>query len=107
MFSRPRPGEAPSALREVVVAWVLAGLMLSVLALLPARDVEGPAESSTPARVMAHPHRSHLVPADNKDRDPLGPCDVDARDAEPVQSAHARGVTPPPAPDDGNESDDC
>lgn len=107
MFSRPRLGEAPSALREIVGVWVLAGIMLAVLALFPARDVDGPTESSPPARVMAHPHRYHVVPADNADRDRLAPCDLDTQDAEPTRSARARVVTPRSAPENGDESDDC
>ena len=108
MSPHPRPTEAPAAFREIVMAWVLAGIMFAVLALLPSRDADGPAESPTAAEVVAHAHRFHAVPAHSEDPDLLGPCDFDDQDAEPtMQSAHAREAGPRLVPEDGDESDDC
>ncbi len=84
MSSRPQASEASTGFREVVTAWVFAGVMLVTLALLPSHDADAPAESLAAATAVAHAHPIHAMPAHNEDRDLLGACDFDARDAEPA-----------------------
>jgi hypothetical protein len=104
--ARPQSSKALTGFREIVTAWALAGVMLVILAVLPSHDAGAPAESLAPA--TAHTHPIHRMPAQNEDRDLLGPCDLDAQDAEPaMRGAHARDTRPWITPEGSDESDEC
>jgi hypothetical protein len=104
MYSRPRPGEGPSAIQTVVAAWLLWGLALAVAALLPSRHIDRQAESRIAAAVMAPSYGFLPVPVHSADDDGLGRCDFGVRDSKPpMQSGQVQAAVH----GDGDESDDC
>jgi len=107
MPSGRQVGKTSPALLEVVSAWVLAGMALVAVALLPSRDAGGPAYSPVVANFVAHVHPIHAMPGCEEDRDAAEARDSDARAEEPsVPSARARAVLPSIVSGD-SESDEC
>ena len=89
------------------MAWVLAGIMLAAVALLPSHEADGPADRPLNPRFIAHVHPIHPTPG-CEDRESLEACDPDVSDEAPgMPGAHARATTPATAPDDSGERGEC
>jgi len=108
MSSGRRAGKTWTAFREVIVAWVLAGIVLAAVALLPLHEADGPAFSSLAARRIAGIHAVDVMPQRDEHRNALEGCDSDNRDEAPgMPSAQAPATLPLSAPEWSNESNEC
>ena len=109
MPPRPIYGETQTDTRAIILAWVLAGIMLAVVALLPPGDVGELTQTPTAIGVSRAP--AHSVPAmqgRKDDCDLLGACDFDPRESNPaVQNAGAGGTRYWTVPENSHERDQC
>jgi hypothetical protein len=107
MPSGRRARKTSIAFLEVAAAWVLAGIALAAVALLPLHEAGGPADRPLNAKFITHFHPLHVT-SGCEDREPLEACDPNVNDEAPgMPSAHARATTPAIGPDDRGEGDQC
>jgi hypothetical protein len=95
-----------TAFLEVAAAWVLAGVALAAVTLLPADDAGGPIYSPAAANLTAHLHPIHATPGCDDDAAEAYSSHARAEEAS-IRSAKARAIIPSTASGDSDESDEC